>query len=99
MENFVHLSSGVQCNTQTNKKIRKSEMRVEERDKMAERDKGSSASTLQTRPVDAQKRFGQTSRMKREFHIRFCEGLRAKSPWATRQSANANVHGANKVSL
>jgi len=25
--------------------------------------------------------------MKREFHVRFCEGLRVKFPWTTRQCA------------
>ncbi len=31
------------------------------------------------------------SRMKREFHVRFCESLRGKFPWATRQSAPWDV--------
>jgi hypothetical protein len=30
------------------------------------------------------KRLDNRSRMKREFHVRFCESLRGKLPWATR---------------
>jgi len=30
------------------------------------------------------KRLDDKSRMKREFHVRFCESLRGKLPWATR---------------
>jgi hypothetical protein len=45
------------------------------------------ASIVQTLAMDAAKRFERTSRMRRESHVRFCEGLRVKLPWATRRNA------------
>jgi len=36
------------------------------------------------------KRLDDRSRMKREFHVRFCESLRGKLPWATRLLLSQN---------
>jgi hypothetical protein len=53
--------------------------------KLVVRDKEKITKSFQTLAMDAKKRFGQTSRMKREFHVRFCEGFRVKLPLTTRR--------------
>ena len=38
------------------------------------------------------KRMADRSRMNREVHVRFCEGLGVKFPWATRRAPRAHFN-------
>ena len=48
------------------------------------------AVTIYTLAMDAKKRFVQTRRVKREFHVRFFEGFWVKIPLATRRNHKHN---------
>ena len=61
------------------------EARLAESESLFKSRKKKATGTICILAMDAEKRFEQTSRMKREFHARFCEGFWVKIPLTTRR--------------
>ena len=62
------------------------EARLAASDSLVKSRKKKATGTICTLAMDVEKRFEQTSRLKREFHERFCEGFWVKIPLTTRRN-------------